>query len=99
MTSIITPKIRKLRALGVCGLLLVIATAAPAQNPSSYLFTHFAGPLGGPGHIDGTAANARFQSFTALAVDSGGNVYVADDDNHAIRKVTPSGTVSTLLAP
>lgn len=85
-----------LRAL----LLLGTSLSASAQSsPPGYLFTHLAGPLGGPGNIDGASANARFKSFAALAADSSGNIYVADDDNHTIRKVTPTGTVSTLAAP
>jgi hypothetical protein len=31
-----------------------------------------------------------------VAVDSAGNVYVADTDNHTIRQLTPAKMVSTL---
>ena len=43
---------------------------------------------------DGSAA--RFDSPSGVAVDSAGNVYVADTGNHTIRKVTPAGVVTTL---
>ena len=63
--------------------------------------TLFAGGAGAPGIADGTTG-ARFNSPTGVAVDSVGNVYVADTANHTIRKITPPpsgggvGTVSTL---
>lgn len=55
----------------------------------------FAGGLGGPGYTDGVGSAARFNGATAVAVDSSGNVFIADSKNHVIRKVSPSGVVST----
>jgi NHL repeat len=59
------------------------------------LMTTLAG-TGTPGSIDGTASSADFNSPTGIAVDSSGNVYVGDQSNYTIRKITPSGVVSTL---
>jgi sugar lactone lactonase YvrE len=54
------------------------------------------GDLGGSGNADGVGAAARFRGPYGLAVDGFGNVYVADEWNHTIRKITPAGVVSTL---
>jgi sugar lactone lactonase YvrE len=48
------------------------------------------------GSADGPGPSARFYLPASLAVDSAGNVYVADTDNDTIRKITPAGLVSTL---
>jgi len=58
--------------------------------------TTLAGSVGSTGSADGTGSAARFYSPEGVAVDSSGNMYVADTDNHTIRKVTASGVVTTL---
>jgi sugar lactone lactonase YvrE len=50
------------------------------------------------GAEDGVSESASFFEPSDVAVDSKGNVYVADTLNHVIRKVTASGVVSTLNA-
>ena len=42
------------------------------------------------------ATSAQLFHPTAAAVDAAGNLYVADSDNHRVRRVTPGGTVSTV---
>jgi secreted PhoX family phosphatase len=57
--------------------------------------TTLAGAPGIQGSADGTGADARFASPAGVAVDSAGNLYVADG-NTTLRKVTPAGVVTTL---
>ena len=48
------------------------------------------------GFADGTGAAAQFNSPHELAVDNSGNVYLVDQNNQKIRKITPAGSVSTI---
>jgi serine/threonine-protein kinase len=48
------------------------------------------------GNVDGTSTSASFNLPSGVAVDSSGNVYVADSKNHSIRKISVSGVVTTL---
>ncbi len=58
-----------------------------------------AGLPGYAGNSDGSGDNARFSNPQGLAVDSAGNIYVADTGNNAIRKITAAGVVTTLSFP
>ena len=55
-----------------------------------------AGAIGGTGYYDGTGGAARFYNPFGIATDSSGNAYIADQSNHLIRRVTPTGVVTTL---
>lgn len=50
----------------------------------------------GEGFRDGAGTAAAFHTPSGLALDRAGNLYVADTGNHAIRRITPQGIVSTL---
>ena len=50
---------------------------------------------GTSGFSDGSTASPKFYSPTGIAIAASGNMYIADSQNHCIRKVSPLGFVST----
>ena len=44
----------------------------------------------------GVAAAAQLNGVTGVAVDATGNIYIADAYNHRVRKISSSGTITTI---
>ena len=63
---------------------------------STGVMTILAGAVGVAGYADATGPNARFNSPSGIAVDSAGNVFVAEVINPVVRKITPAGVVTTV---
>jgi hypothetical protein len=63
---------------------------------SAGVVTTLAGTAGSTGSTDAAGSAARFNVPYGVAVDTAGNVFVADRNNHTIRKVTSAGVVTTL---
>src|SRR5439155_9960990 len=70
---------------------LLAACASLACVHAQYAFTNFVGLPGSSGTNDATGTAARFTHPYGVALDSTGNLYVADTENHTVRKITPSG--------
>ncbi|MFZ6768176.1 gluconolaconase [Undibacterium sp. Di26W] len=50
----------------------------------------------GSGYLDGPAATALFDTPTGLALNSKGEIFIADSKNDAIRRLSKDGQVSTI---
>ncbi len=64
-------------------------------TPDNFVSTYAGG--NGRGDEDGDAISvAQFNTPKGSSMDATGNLFVAEQDNHAIRKITPAGMVSTI---
>ncbi len=71
----------------------------PAQAPVQFTISTVAGQLGVAGNYTGDGGAATSASLWGPAdviFDSSGNMYIADADNDLVRKVTSTGTISTI---
>ncbi len=84
-------------AADMAGNVFVAANGAVYRLAPDGIVSIAAGvPLAGPGFADGLGRAANFNEPGNLAVDTGGNVYVADIGNNAMRRITPTGNVTTI---
>ena len=68
----------------------VIRRLTPTTN--GWVSSTIAGLAGSPGSADGTNSQAQFDYPSGLAVDTNGNIYVADQGNSTVRRISPVGT-------
>ena len=87
-------QLSRLARLCMVQLAAVLAALAADQTTPPFYFTTLAGRAS-RGSADGTGSDARFCEPNGAAVDTLGNVYVADTQNHTIRRITPAGVVTT----
>lgn len=73
---------------------LASLTVLIGSASAAYTFGTFAGAE--LANTDGTGSDARFGGPRSVAVDRLGNIYVSDNANFTVRKVTPAGVVTTL---
>jgi streptogramin lyase len=81
-------------AVDSSGNMYVAGNSAIVKITPAGVVSPFAG--GSPGFKDGIGSAASFSVPSGVAVDSNGNVFVADSGNDAIRRITPAGVVSTV---
>ena len=76
---------------------MFLSVLASGQNTyTPYTFITFAGSPGINASNNGVGSAAHFYNPGGVAVDVSNNVYVADQNNGIIRKITPNGTVTTI---
>src|SRR5207244_534627 len=66
-------------------------------SPDGTIATVAGNGIKGFGGDGGQAIAARLNRPYAVAVDRTGNLYIADRDNHRVRKVDPSGIITTVV--
>lgn len=69
-------------------------TPEPTPTPAGPSASSFAGSVSESGDVDGPVASARFNTPRGVAVGSDGSLYVADRENHKIKRIK-DGIVST----
>lgn len=95
----------RLRMLVASALMVLLAACGehpprddeddPAPPPAPAI-SIVAGDVNTAGNTNATGAAARFRAPSGIAIDTAGNLYVADTGNFTIRRITPAGVVTTL---
>ena len=85
-------------AVSIAWALILLAGRAQAQiyDTNNVMVSTFAG-YGIPGYVDGNGLLTAFNDPTQIVSDTASNLYVWDNNNQRIRKITPDRTVSTFV--
>ena len=67
-------------------------------TPAGVVTTYAGVKSGGGGYVDGPPTTAKFYYPTAITIDSAGNLFVADNQSHKIRKVNASDAFVSFVA-
>lgn len=91
------PSARRVLAAAPLALLAYggVALAQGPQQPNGASVFKLAGETKG-GFADGTGSAAQLNAPAGLTMDAGGNVVVADQNNHRLRRMTPDGALTTI---
>ncbi len=79
------------RPIIILVFLLCGVSSLTAQN----IYTFAGSTVWGFYGDSGPAINAQLYNPTGVAIDAAGNIYIADSQNHRIRKITPAGIIGT----
>ncbi|MBM3724649.1 MAG: hypothetical protein FJW40_04380 [Acidobacteria bacterium] len=79
--------------LAAAGLIFLLAGLPVPAQPGYYIHTLAGSDQMGDG---GPAERATFRFTQGLALDGAGNLYIADADGHRVRRIAPTGIISTL---
>lgn len=77
---------------------LFVADGGSVRKIDTNLAVTTVAGTGAPGHADGIGTNASFFYLSGIAIDGSGNLYVADEVNQKIRKISTNFVVTTLPA-
>lgn len=80
----------RVRRVELDGTIVTIAGSAPRPSVIGLIFPGYSGD-GGP------ATMAEFDLMKDIFVDSGGNLYISDENNNRVRRVDPNGIITTIV--
>ena len=83
---------------GAGNLFIPTGSVIRKVNPSGQLTTVAGTSSGGYTGDGGFATNATFNTISGVAVDTSGNLFIADKNNNAIRKVNTNGIITTIVS-
>lgn len=77
---------------------IVVGDANAESNPFDYILTATVSTFAGStlGFNDGQGVSAQFNSPRGMTINAAGELFVVEESNHSIRKISPSGIVTTV---